>query len=220
MASGLSQSLASPNHQVAHPRLQITFDSRHTDYQAQLIAEQLEATQAFFMRAKLNHHWPQGVKLRIFASYDQFQQYQQQRWAQMISMSGFYDVQANLIAVLNDGDTQQLLMRVRHELVHALLATNYPNAPIWLHEGLAENLEGQLGQLTKPALDFEQWLDSMRRFSQEDQQSYRSAAAGTRFLLQQVPNYPQMLQRLASAQPLSSATTLKLKQQWAQVEQL
>ncbi len=214
MVSGWQTSFAATLHATERPKIEIQLFAEHNDYQAELVKRQLIAIEGFFEQIHLEYRWPQQLQLNIYGSATTFQELQLQRWNRAISFSGFYDVNQQFVAVLLEGDTKQMLQRVRHELVHVLLAENYPNAPAWLHEGLAEAFENPSIPVQLSTDSFQHWLWEMHQFAPEQEASYRSAVQGTRFLIQQLRHTPNLLELLALEQPLSPGHIDVIEQQW------
>jgi hypothetical protein len=124
-----------------HSEIDIVIEASLTSYQVNLLERQIVSAKAFMRDLKLTSQYPDEGKLTIVSNYLQFTAIQKELWGETISHSAFYDVESQQMVVYYDNDTQSLLQRVRHESIHMLLRSQYPEAPLWFHEGLAEFYE-------------------------------------------------------------------------------
>jgi len=183
-------------------------------YQQQQVKQQAEQVVNIFHQIQLKAQWPENLQAKVFSSLCQFHAAQKAVWGKVISHSGFYDVRNNQVGLLFSGDTSQLLAATRHELVHVLLRQSYPNAPLWLHEGLAEIAEQPQSSDVSLEMGFQEWLGEMATFSAEQPNRLKMAIAGTEVLLELQSEEDSIISSFASGITLSKDKLNLLTIKW------
>jgi hypothetical protein len=168
----------------------IHIDADLTPYQTKLIDIQIEQSKVFMQDLGLSSQYPKKAKLLIVSNYLHFISIQERLWNETISHSAFYDVESQQMVIYYDKDTQTLLQRVRHESIHMLLKNQYPNTPLWFHEGLAEFYEHHNDQPVtsnstignQSSITFQQLLDTLYGQRELDELYFRQALQTITFL--------------------------------------
>ncbi len=100
------------------------------------IAEQ--AIAAYF-NGRFTRRPERAISVYLFPSAKPYQDFCRARWQKScISSYGFYESEGRHIVL----DVGPGVGTLTHELVHPILKTDFPEAPIWLEEGIASLYEG------------------------------------------------------------------------------
>ena len=103
------------------------------------VADLLEGTHTLLARQLGAVAGTGRSKVLLFAGPDGFHRYVEELWGSRIcpNICGFYHPLTKQMLVCNDARESELLATVRHEGLHLFLDRLAPQAPVWLHEGLA-----------------------------------------------------------------------------------
>lgn len=83
-----------------------------------------------------------GVEVHLFSGPADYYQYLEMMGASGTAPTrGYYLSGANQVALYVRKDLATTLKTLRHEVAHALLHSGFPTVPVWLEEGLAEQME-------------------------------------------------------------------------------
>jgi hypothetical protein len=98
-----------------------------------------ELAMAAYFNGRFTRRPERAISVYLFPSAKPYQAYCRLRWARScISSYGFYESEGRHIVL----DLGPGVGTLTHELVHPIMKTDFPDAPIWFEEGIASLYEG------------------------------------------------------------------------------